>query len=91
MKALVIKDARIVNEGRTTEGDVLIIGGRIEQVGRGLSVPDGASVLDAGGKLLLPGFIDDQVHFREPGLTRKGDIYTESTAAVSGGITSYME
>jgi len=91
MKALVIKDARIVNEGRSTEGDLLISGGRIEQIGPGLTVPEGADVLDAGGKLLLPGFIDDQVHFREPGLTRKGDIYTESTAAVAGGITSYME
>ena len=91
MKPLVITDARIVNEGRTIEGDILVAGGRIEQIGGSIAVPEGAEVLEAGGKLLLPGFIDDQVHFREPGLTRKGDIYTESTAAVAGGITSFME
>ena len=91
MKPLVIKDARIVNEGRTVDGDVLIRDGRIEQVGADVVTPEGAEVIEAGGKLLLPGFIDDQVHFREPGLTRKGDLYTESTAAVAGGITSVME
>ena len=91
MKPLVIKDARIVNEGRSADGDVLIRDGRIEQVGSAIAVPEGAQVIDAGGKLLLPGFIDDQVHFREPGLTRKGNLYTESTAAVAGGITSVME
>lgn len=91
MKPLVIKDARIVNEGRSVDGDVLIRDGRIEQVGSGIAAPEGAEVIEADGKLLLPGFIDDQVHFREPGLTRKGDLYTESTAAVAGGITSVME
>jgi dihydroorotase len=91
MKPLVIRNACIVNEGREVEGDVLVRAGRIERVGGSIEVPDGAQVLDAGGKLLLPGFIDDQVHFREPGLTRKGDLYTESTAAVAGGITSVME
>ena len=91
MKSLVIKDARIVNEGRTVDGDVLIRDGRIEQVGADVVTPEGAEVIEAGGKLLLPGFIDDQVHFREPGLTRKGDLYTESTASVAGGITSVME
>jgi len=91
MKSLVIKDARIVNEGRTVDGDVLIRDGRIEQVGADVVTPEGAEVIEAGGKLLMPGFIDDQVHFREPGLTRKGDLYTESTASVAGGITSVME
>ena len=90
MKPLVITDARIVNEGRILDGDVLVVDGRIESVGS-VSPPEGAEVLEARGRLLLPGFIDDQVHFREPGLTRKGDIFRESTAAVAGGITSFME
>ncbi|MFQ5633967.1 MAG: dihydroorotase [Gammaproteobacteria bacterium] len=91
MKPLLITDACIVNEGCISEGDVLVIDGRIEQIGAGLPAPERSDVLEAGGRLLLPGFIDDQVHFREPGLTRKGDIYTESTAAVAGGITSFMD
>jgi len=91
MKPLLITDARIVNEGRVTEGDVLVKRGRIDRLGGSLAAPEEAEVLEAGGKLLLPGFIDDQVHFREPGLTRKGDIYRESTAAVAGGITSFMD
>jgi len=88
---VIIKDARIVNEGRITEGDVVVRDGRIEQIGGELATPDGADVLAAGGCLLLPGFIDDQVHFREPGLTYKGNISTESAAAVAGGITSFMD
>ncbi|MGI9343891.1 MAG: dihydroorotase [Gammaproteobacteria bacterium] len=91
MKPLVISNARIANEGRVDDGDVLIVDGRIERVGAQLAVPAEADVLDAAGKLLMPGFIDDQVHFREPGLTRKGDMYSESTAAVAGGITSVMD
>lgn len=91
MKPLVICNARIANEGRVDDGDVLIVDGRIERIGAQLAVPAEADVLDAAGKLLMPGFIDDQVHFREPGLTRKGDMYSESTAAVAGGITSVMD
>ncbi len=91
MKPLLIKEARIVNEGRITDGDLLVSEGRIERIGGGLQAPEGAEVLEANGRMLLPGFIDDQVHFREPGLTRKGDIYRESTAAVAGGITSFMD
>jgi dihydroorotase len=91
MKPLVISNARIANEGRVDDGDVLVVDGRIERVGAQLAVPAEADVLDAAGKLLMPGFIDDQVHFREPGLTRKGDMYSESTAAVAGGITSVMD
>lgn len=91
MKRLLILNATVVNEGRIREADVLIRNGRIEHIGRGLRAEGSDQVIDAGGKLLLPGMIDDQVHFREPGLTHKGDIATESRAAVAGGITSYME
>ncbi|MDX1627054.1 MAG: dihydroorotase [Fulvivirga sp.] len=91
MKSILITNARIVNEGKTMEGDVLIRGSYIEKIGSSLSAQDADKVIDAQGKLLLPGVIDDQVHFREPGLTHKAQIYTESKAAVAGGITSYME
>jgi dihydroorotase len=90
-ETLLIKNARIVNDGRTIEGDVLIRAGRIEQVGTGIAADGVDEIIDAAGLHLLPGFIDDQVHFREPGLTAKGDIATESAAAVAGGITSFME
>lgn len=91
-KSYLIKNARIVNEGTLTEGDVLVENGRIAQIDTSIG-PKSANVniIDAEGKFLLPGVIDDQVHFREPGLTHKGDIYSESRAAVAGGITSYME
>lgn len=90
MKPTLIKNARIVNEGSITESDLLISGKYIEQIGSSLSHPT-ANVIDARGKFLIPGAIDDQVHFREPGLTHKAEIYTESKAAVAGGITSFME
>ena len=84
-----IVNARIVNEGTVIEGDLLIEDGRIAAVG---AAPDGpGDVTDAQGAWLLPGMIDDQVHFREPGFTHKGNIASESAAAVAGGITSYME
>ena len=89
--SLLIKDAKIVNEDQIGESDVLIRSGRIEQIAPDIAVANGEHVLDAGGSYLLPGFIDDQVHFREPGLTHKGDIATESAAAVAGGITSFMD
>ena len=85
-----IKNATIINEGDIFEGDVLIKNDRIEKIGSDISVV-GEEVIDARGMLLLPGLIDDQVHFRQPGLTHKGDIFSESRAAVAGGITSYME
>ncbi len=88
---LVIKNARIVNEHSEFEADLAVCKGRIDKVVPDLTVPAGVSVLDAAGKYLLPGMIDDQVHFREPGLTHKGDIHSESSAAVAGGVTSYME
>jgi len=91
MKKILITNARLVNEGQTRDADVLIKGERIEKIGSGLEAGDNTSVIDARGKLLLPGMIDDQVHFREPGLTNKGDLATESAAAVAGGITSFMD
>lgn len=91
-KSYLIKGARIVNEGEIFEGDVLIENGRIAKIDSSIGPKNGnVKVIDAEGKFLLPGIIDDQVHFREPGLTHKGDIYSESRAAVAGGITSYME
>jgi len=89
-----IKNATIVNEGRTFIGSVLIDGERILEVFEGnkeIETSKPYTEIDATGLLLFPGVIDDQVHFREPGLTHKGDIFSESRAAVAGGITSYME
>ena len=85
-----IKKATIVNEGETFVGDVRIADGLIAEVGQNLEHRS-ETIIDATGKLLLPGVIDDQVHFREPGLTHKGEIYTEAKAAVAGGVTSFME
>ena len=91
-KSYLIKNARIVNEGEVFDGDLLIEDGRIAKIDTSIG-PKSANVnvIDAEGKFLIPGVIDDQVHFREPGLTHKGDIYSESRAAVAGGITSFME
>jgi dihydroorotase len=86
-----IKNARMVNEGRIRDGDLLIKGGRIERIEDSIRAADTARVIDAAGAWLLPGMIDDQVHFREPGLTHKAGIWSESRAAVAGGITSFME
>ncbi len=91
MSDLLITNARLVNEGETRETDVLVKGDRIEKIGSGISAGKKTEVLDADGMLLLPGMIDDQVHFREPGLTNKGDLATESVAAVAGGVTSFMD
>jgi len=88
---LLIKNARLVNEGTVAEGDLLIRDGRIARIDAAISADDSMDILDAAGAWLLPGMIDDQVHFREPGLTHKGGIWSESRAAVAGGITSYME
>jgi len=90
-KTTVIQNAKLVNEGQTTESDILFKNGRIEKIDKQITAPEGAAVVDAGGRHLLPGMIDDQVHFREPGLTHKGDFHSESRAAVAGGVTSYME
>lgn len=93
MNKILIKNARIINEGRMFKGSVLINGDKIAEVFEG-AVPattDNVKEIDAEGKFLLPGAIDDQVHFREPGLTHKGDIASESRAAVAGGITTFMD
>ncbi len=87
----VIHNAQLVNEGQTTESDILLKNGRIERIANSITAPAGAEVVDAAGHHLLPGMIDDQVHFREPGLTHKGDFHSESRAAIAGGVTSYME
>ena len=92
MKAVLIKNANIVNEGRIFKGDVLVQDGRIAEVSETISAKSSdTKVIDADGSYLLPGMIDDQVHFREPGLTHKATIETESKAAVAGGITSFIE
>ena len=91
MKRILIADAVIVNEGEILEGDVLVRRGRIEAVGGDLASRPHDLVIDAAGRCLMPGLIDDQVHFREPGLTHKGNIESESRAAVAGGITSFMD
>ena len=90
MDRILLKNARMVNEGRISEGDLLIEGEFIARIGTGIS-DDRARVIDLEGHFLIPGLIDDQVHFREPGLTHKGDIASESRAAVAGGVTTYME
>jgi len=92
MPGVLIRNATIVNEGKTFRGDILIETGLIAKIGTGItSYPENCQVIDAEGKYLLPGVIDTHVHFREPGLVYKADIYTESRAAVAGGITSFMD
>jgi dihydroorotase len=88
---LLISNARLINEGEIRDADVLIAGERIEKIAGSIIADEGVQVLDANGKYLIPGMIDDQVHFREPGLTNKGDLASESAAAVAGGITSFMD
>ena len=89
MKKL-LKNAQVINEGSVIKADVLIQGDRITKIATEINDVE-AEVIDLSGKFLMPGVIDDQVHFREPGLTHKGRIYTEAKAAVAGGITSFME
>ena len=91
MKTL-FRAATVINEGTSQELDVLVEGEKIARIApAGTIDAEGADVIDARGKYLMPGMIDDQVHFREPGLTHKGDLFTESRAAVAGGITTFME
>ncbi|RPD47526.1 dihydroorotase [Paracnuella aquatica] len=91
MQKYLIRNIQIVNEGSIQAMDVLIAGERIEKIAPSIGNETGAVELNGEGKYLLPGAIDDQVHFREPGLTHKANIYTESKAAVAGGVTSFME
>lgn len=92
MKQTLICNGTIVNEGKSYRGSILINGSKIERIySLKDKLPKADTVIDAEGKLVIPGIIDDQVHFREPGSTHKGSIVTESAAAVLGGVTSYMD
>ena len=92
MQNYVIRNVQVVNEGRINAGDILIKNGRIEKIGKTIAgTNSNVNEINGEGKFLLPGAIDDQVHFREPGLTHKATIYTEAKAAVAGGVTSFME
>lgn len=91
MSTYLLKNAHIINEGKQFHADVLVKNGLIEKIADTISSHENYTEIDCTGKILIPGLIDDQVHFREPGLTHKGEIYTEAKAAVAGGITSYME
>lgn len=91
MSNVLIRNARLVNEGREFDADVWVHNGRIEQIASSIEGVNAASEIDAAGQFLLPGMIDDQVHFRDPGAPHKGSIASESRAAVAGGITSFMD
>ena len=90
MAKVLIKNGLLINKGISSQKDFLIKGQRIERIDRDIS-DDNARIIDAGGCWVMPGIIDDQVHFREPGLTHKADIASESRAALAGGVTSFME
>lgn len=90
MGGLLLTNGRVVSDGRIAEADILIAGERIERIGAG-TVPAGVEVIDLAGRHVLPGVIDDQVHFREPGLTHKATIASESLAAICGGVTSFLD
>ena len=90
MSSTLIKNAQIINEGLIFSSDLLIKNGLIAQISKNINY-QADNIIEANGQFLIPGVIDDQVHFREPGLTHKADIFTESRAAVAGGITSFME
>ncbi|KOY87958.1 dihydroorotase [bacterium 336/3] len=89
--SLLLTNCQIVNENKISQADILIKNGRIEKIAPQIAASEAQKVLDLSGKMVLPGVIDDQVHFREPGLTHKATIYSEAKAAVAGGVTSFME
>jgi len=91
MQKYLFKNISVVNEGEIVKTDVLVVGERIERIGQQLQINGNVKEIEGEGKFLLPGIIDDQVHFREPGLSHKGNIFSESRAAVAGGVTSFME
>ena len=90
-KKTLFKGATLINEGSAFAGDLLVVGDRIERIANDINADDQTSVVDCEGQYLVPGMIDDQVHFREPGLTKKGDLTSESRASVAGGTTSFMD
>ena len=91
MNKLIIKDIIIINEGVRSSSDIYIEGNFIKKIGNNIKLDNDVQIIDGKGHLAIPGMIDDQVHFREPGLTHKGDIRSESKAAIAGGVTSYFE
>ena len=91
MSSILIKNSTLINENTKKVADVLIRKSRIEKISNDISVDYDCKIINGEGLYLIPGLIDDQVHFREPGLTHKGEIYSESMAAVAGGVTSFME
>jgi len=91
MSSILILNAQVVNEGKIQVADILVKDGFIDQIGTNLSGISADKTIDATGKYLLPGVIDDQVHFREPGLTHKACIHSEARAGVAGGVTTFME
>lgn len=91
MSKLLITDARVVTDGQIAAADVLVEDDRITRIGGSFTIKPPVQVIEARGRYLIPGMIDDQVHFRDPGLTHKGDLTSESAAAVAGGITSFMD
>lgn len=91
MASIIFKNAQMINEGKITEGDLLVKNGRIERIDPSIDPKMRVHEINAEGRYLTPGVIDDQVHFREPGLTHKANIHSESCAAVAGGVTSFME
>ena len=91
MNKLLIKNATIINEGKRSSKDIYIEGEYIKEIKTNVEIDDDIETINAKGFIVIPGMIDDQVHFREPGLTHKGDIRTESQAAIAGGVTSYIE
>lgn len=91
MKPILIKNVSVVNEGKIFSSDILLKNGLIEKIAPQISPKENCTEINAEEKHLFPGVIDDQVHFREPGLTHKGEIYTEAKAAIAGGVTSFME
>ena len=90
MYDLILKNGTLINEGQIFESDIAIKGNRIEKIASSIDA-ESKSIVDLNGKYVIPGLIDDQVHFREPGLTHKANIETESRAAIAGGITSFIE
>jgi Dihydroorotase and related cyclic amidohydrolases len=91
MSKLLIKNPTIINEGKRFRKNLLIDGEKIISISSNIKTDVNTEIINAEGLILIPGMIDDQVHFREPGLTHKGNIFSESKAAVAGGVTSYIE